>query len=438
MSGMSGMTGMSGMSGMMGGEEVAELMIPANKVGLIIGKGGEMIKALQEKAGCKMQMIQDGPYSNAPEKPLRMSGAPDNCKKARELVLQLMEQKELEFGSQARGLLGSETSMAGSVVGVPHTIEIQVLKQMVGYVIGRGGEHINNIQSNCGVRLQFQNDVPGTDYRIATISGTPEGCQRARKWVDDLVAEQRQNQGFRPRLELPNPTGPGVQTIQFGVPGNKCGLIIGKGGDTIRQIQVQSGAHVELHRGTQPNPDEKLFNVRGNSQQIQLAQQLIRQKYENVPGAGGSPQYGPGSPYQGAQVFGAPQGAMYGGPGGAPAAAPWAGQYPSQGQQQTDPNHQAAWAAYYQQLYAAQAAQAQAAQAQQQGAQPPAGGQQPQPQQQMAGGGATPSQEQIQSQWAEYYRQMGYYYQQAGQPGQQQGQQPPHAAPGGPENKVCV
>jgi far upstream element-binding protein len=189
MSGMSGMTGMSGMSGMMGGEEVAELMIPANKVGLIIGKGGEMIKALQEKAGCKMQMIQDGPYSNAPEKPLRMSGAPDNCKKARELVLQLMEQKELEFGSQARGLLGSETSMAGSVVGVPHTIEIQVLKQMVGYVIGRGGEHINNIQSNCGVRLQFQNDVPGTDYRIATISGTPEGCQRARKWVDDLVAE---------------------------------------------------------------------------------------------------------------------------------------------------------------------------------------------------------------------------------------------------------
>jgi hypothetical protein len=52
MSGMSGMTGMSGMSGMMGGEEVAELMIPANKVGLIIGKGGEMIKALQVYTHC--------------------------------------------------------------------------------------------------------------------------------------------------------------------------------------------------------------------------------------------------------------------------------------------------------------------------------------------------------------------------------------------------
>lgn len=129
---------------------------------------------------------------------------------------------------------------------------------------------------------------------------------------------QRQNSGFRPRLELPNPSGPGVQTIQFSVPGNKCGLIIGKGerdeeqkeklfnlvclllpvppfvfpgGDTIRQIQVQSGAHVELHRGAQPNPEEKLFNVRGTPQQIQLAQQLIRQKYEAIPGAP-APQFG--------------------------------------------------------------------------------------------------------------------------------------------------
>ena len=39
-----------------------------------------MIKMLQERAGCKMQMIQDGPYANAPEKPLRMTGFPENCK----------------------------------------------------------------------------------------------------------------------------------------------------------------------------------------------------------------------------------------------------------------------------------------------------------------------------------------------------------------------
>lgn len=51
-----------------------EVMIPANKVGLIIGKGGETIKQLQNRTGCKMMMVQDGPYQNAPEKPLKITG----------------------------------------------------------------------------------------------------------------------------------------------------------------------------------------------------------------------------------------------------------------------------------------------------------------------------------------------------------------------------
>ena len=35
--------------------------------------------------------------------------------------------------------------------------------------------------------------------------------------------------GFKPHIELPNPTGPGVSTVQFPIPAQKCGLIIGKG-----------------------------------------------------------------------------------------------------------------------------------------------------------------------------------------------------------------
>lgn len=56
------------------GQNTVEMMIPGNKVGLIIGKGGETIKQLQTKCGCKMMMIQDGQYQNAPEKPLRITG----------------------------------------------------------------------------------------------------------------------------------------------------------------------------------------------------------------------------------------------------------------------------------------------------------------------------------------------------------------------------
>lgn len=39
-----------------------------------------------------------------------------------------------------------------------------------------------------------------------------------------------------------------------------------------------SGAHVELQRGSPPNPNEKVFNVRGNPQEMQHAMQLISEK----------------------------------------------------------------------------------------------------------------------------------------------------------------
>jgi len=44
--------------GAMGGMSVFEMIVPGDKVGLIIGKGGETIKQLQETTGAKMVIVQ--------------------------------------------------------------------------------------------------------------------------------------------------------------------------------------------------------------------------------------------------------------------------------------------------------------------------------------------------------------------------------------------
>lgn len=48
-------------------------MVPGPKVGLIIGKGGETIKHLQDTTGAKMVVVQDS-NSQDYEKPLRITG----------------------------------------------------------------------------------------------------------------------------------------------------------------------------------------------------------------------------------------------------------------------------------------------------------------------------------------------------------------------------
>uniref|UniRef100_UPI003980D657 KH domain-containing protein n=1 Tax=Salmonella sp. s51228 TaxID=3159652 RepID=UPI003980D657 len=63
----------------------------------------------------------------------------------------------------------------------------------------------------------------------------------------------------------------------------------GKGGEKIRELQRQCGAHIEINKATQNNPHERLFNVRGTQVQVNHAQMLIRQVVENSPGMSSTP-----------------------------------------------------------------------------------------------------------------------------------------------------
>lgn len=85
-----------------GGRSSMEIMIPGPKVGLIIGKGGETIKQLQEKSGAKMVVIQDGPNQEH-EKPLVISGDPAKIEHAKQLVYDLIAEKEMKSFNRRGG-----------------------------------------------------------------------------------------------------------------------------------------------------------------------------------------------------------------------------------------------------------------------------------------------------------------------------------------------
>ncbi|XP_078311416.1 uncharacterized protein LOC144618693 isoform X4 [Crassostrea virginica] len=201
-----GMGGMGGDSA--GGQTVVEVMVPGNKVGLVIGKGGETIRQLQRRGGVKMVIIQDDNIPSAHEKPLRISGDPHKCQRAKEMVLELLAEREVK---QREGGMGRELGR------------------------GRGG----------GGTIRGRGEFGG---------GPGRGLGRGDGFSDSQ------------------------EETQFAVPADKCGLVIGKGGETIRRIIQESGAHVELQKHPGPNPYQKLFSITGTPDQIQHAIQMISVK----------------------------------------------------------------------------------------------------------------------------------------------------------------
>ncbi|XP_030391052.1 far upstream element-binding protein 3 isoform X2 [Gopherus evgoodei] len=265
-----------------GNSTIQEILIPASKVGLVIGKGGETIKQLQERTGVKMVMIQDGPLPTGADKPLRITGDAFKVQQAREMVLEIIREKDQ---ADFRGVRSDFSSRMGG-----GSIEVSVPRFAVGIVIGRNGEMIKKIQNDAGVRIQFKPDDGISPERVAQVMGLPDRCQHAAHIINELILTAQERDGFgslavargrgRGRGDWSIGTPGGMQEITYTVPADKCGLVIGKGGENIKSINQQSGAHVELQRNPPPNtdPSVRIFTIRGVPQQIELARHLIDEK----------------------------------------------------------------------------------------------------------------------------------------------------------------
>uniref|UniRef100_A0A2K5KV58 Far upstream element binding protein 3 n=1 Tax=Cercocebus atys TaxID=9531 RepID=A0A2K5KV58_CERAT len=284
---------------------IQEILIPASKVGLVIGRGGETIKQLQERTGVKMVMIQDGPLPTGADKPLRITGDAFKVQQAREMVLEIIREKDQ---ADFRGVRGDFNSRMGG-----GSIEVSVPRFAVGIVIGRNGEMIKKIQNDAGVRIQFK---PGgfDDSEILRLGYWFMCVHLSSHIISELILTERDGFGGlaaargrgRGRGDWSVGAPGGVQEITYTVPADKCGLVIGKGGENIKSINQQSGAHVELQRNPPPNSDPNLrrFTIRGVPQQIEVARQLIDEKVGGTnlgaPGAFGQSPFSqpPAPPHQ--------------------------------------------------------------------------------------------------------------------------------------------
>ncbi|RXG73035.1 Far upstream element-binding protein 3 [Armadillidium vulgare] len=381
-----------------GGISTVEISIPGPKVGLIIGKGGETIKQLQEKSGAKMVIIQDGPQQES-EKPLRITGD---------------SQKAAQFGNHRGRGRGGGPGFRGDRGGMrPDDFMGGDDRNFGGS--GRGGGR-GGFNDWGGRMPGGPPGGPGPMGRGFGGPGGPMGMQGPGGPVGPGGPMGRGGPMGGPGGP-PGNRGDGKLEIFFNVPANKCGLVIGKGGETIRQINQQSGAHCELDRRPPNDPSEKTFILRGNPEQIDQAKKLIAEKSGmSYPGDGGN--FGGGAPGGGPGQNGpnnfAPQ-------GWGNAYQQWNQGPPNDPTKQVADANAAAWAAYYSQCYGSgQPPQGQNASQTSNPAQTPSGQAQP---------GGQP--QDYSAQWAEYYRSLGMIRE--AEAVEQQSKNMKHGAPSQPQ-----
>jgi len=152
---------------------------PQSVVGRVIGRGGETIKDLQARARCKIQVDQHVPQDQP--KKVVCTGEPGAVATAVALIHQVMA------GQQVTGPAG------------PNAQFLDCAKNLVGRIIGRGGEVIRQLQQMSGARVQIDQNVPeGTPCKVQISGHDLNAVHYAMQLVTDVMAHGPQilNMGY--------------------------------------------------------------------------------------------------------------------------------------------------------------------------------------------------------------------------------------------------
>mmetsp|Transcript_11205 Transcript_11205/g.30153 ORF Transcript_11205/g.30153 Transcript_11205/m.30153 type:complete len:664 (-) Transcript_11205:82-2073(-) len=247
--------------GMAEQHQTRTVYIPNLCVGICIGKSGETIRDLQERSGAHIKIAPSSSSKDREaERSVDISGTPQSIELAHTLLNDIVNE----------ALQGFRRTQELSAQSPPH---VGVTNSSDG---ARGGRDVTNT------------DVAG-DRRNAAGAG-----DRSLMFGGVADAEYYEHYGAAPpprRVDgglgerATYPTSSLAVTVL--VPNDKVGIVIGRGGATIRELQRQSGARIVVAREVDANRRENTrpITITGPAAFIEVAKTLIDDKIaENVSG----------------------------------------------------------------------------------------------------------------------------------------------------------
>lgn len=221
-----------------------ELRVPNNMVGLIIGKQGENIIRIQNQLGVHAQVAKE--HEMQPGETLRsivLKGSPSNVQEAKQRIDEIINQQIAKLSGGGGGGGGGNSNDRVREMDYPFIVKLPVPNDKVGYIIGKGGMNIKGIQerTRSNVQIPLGPDEENPSVRTLAIgANTKEDIDAAQMEIFMTLQQEAAGRGST------------AGAVFLLVPDDRVGIIIGKQGATIKDIQNRLRVRVQVPQ--QPDP----------------------------------------------------------------------------------------------------------------------------------------------------------------------------------------
>lgn len=151
-----------------------------------------------------------------------------------------------------------------------HIIKLLCPYYIAGAVIGKGGERIREVKDRSGANIEISRHearFPNTDERVISIEGERDELQSATRYLNenmregDTSASSSRNDYDSERRR---------KTCKILVSDSAMAMIIGRGGDNIRDIKKEYGVQINTSKRheTPRELDERIVTIEGEDRDV--------------------------------------------------------------------------------------------------------------------------------------------------------------------------
>ena len=305
-------------------DNVETIDIEASLVGLIIGRQGENLRRVEAESRCRVQFIP-AQNPNDQYRLCKITGPRAQREEAKDMINRIiqdsgMRSREGGRGGPPDGGMHAHPPRESRPAPPPSATskdsddsqQIMVPDRTVGLIIGRGGETIRDLQERSGCHINIVGENKSIDgLRPVNLIGTQAAAQLAKNLILEIVESDNRNGGNAGGRAAGGGGGGGGagggvgggRADNFGgggsggpgghekvndsiyVPSDSVGMIIGKGGETIREMQNNTGCKINVSQSSGPGEVEREIGLVGSRDAIARAKRAIEDKVDAAVGS---------------------------------------------------------------------------------------------------------------------------------------------------------